>query len=158
MLLESPRKPRGLGDMVELWQPQGGTAWLPCDEELPGWPLGCASGKKQDKPLVPCSRPLPQPLGGADPIHLPAENVSFIDVQLIPHTTLVLTCHTSPTGRDPAARSSVDMVLDFFDTLVNKLPVSVEEFAAQFAAYRLTWKYFCSLCCCWGELRDVCLQ
>lgn len=67
MLLESPRKPRELGDMVELWQPQGGTAWLPCDEELPGWPLGCASGKKQDKPLVPCSSLSHSPWVGLTP-------------------------------------------------------------------------------------------
>lgn len=58
------------------------------------------------------------------------------------------------------ARSSLDKVLDFFEALVNKLPVSVEELAAQFAAYRLAepWKDFCSLCYCWGGLRDVCLQ
>lgn len=60
-LLENSRKPQGLGDILGSWQPQGGTTWLPWEEELPGRPQECASGKKQDKPLVPCSSsPSPQ--------------------------------------------------------------------------------------------------
>lgn len=180
----APTKPQGLGDMAGVLAPQGGTAWLPRGEELPAgpWSVPLARSRinpwfpapaapvptKQSKALCPgcpgtgrdCLRPLPQPLRGADPHPPPTVKCGFTDVQLAPQRTLILTCHTTgATGRDPAARSSLDMALDIFDALVNKLPVPVEELAAQFAAYRLTgpWKYFCSLCCCWGELRDVCL-